>query len=131
MFIFQCKELTPKIALLEERLKHYKDDVSPVDVLENLLCLSEEDRKDILWCASKKGNRRALQKLIKLLADKDKGFDQFVVALRKAKLKHVVLLLDPQEKGKFVFLKFKFLLTLFASFLAVLISWKIKDSCIQ
>ena len=108
IFIFQCNESPPKITLLQKRFIYYKSDVIPADVLENLLCLSEEDKEDILCCANNKseGNTKALEKLVKLLAHNDKGFDQFVVALRKANLDHVVSLLDPYENGELLFVNF-------------------------
>lgn len=86
--------------LLDERLKHFMREVIPEELLPYLPCLTDEDQEEILAKQSNHGHIRATSVLVDRLKRRDKGFSQFVQALRSCGGEHTALLLDPYYKIK-------------------------------
>lgn len=81
--------------ILEERLKDFMEEVIPGDLLPYLSCLQQTDKEAIEATQSNKGPTTANQTLVDRLKRRDKGFSEFVRALRKCGSEHTALLLDP------------------------------------
>lgn len=81
--------------ILEERLKDFMEEVIPVDLLPHLSCLQQTDKEAIEATQNNKGPTTANQTLVDRLKRRDKGFSEFVRALRKCGSEHTALLLDP------------------------------------
>ena len=86
--------------LLDERLKHFMNEVIPEELLPYLPCLTAQDRDEILAKQTNHGHIRATSVLADRLKRRDKGFPQFVQALRSCGAEHTALLLDPYYKIK-------------------------------
>ena len=81
--------------ILEERLKDFMEEVIPGDLLPYLSCLQQTDKEAIEATQRNKGPTTANQTLVDRLKRRDKGFSEFVRALRKCGSEHTALLLDP------------------------------------
>ena len=81
--------------ILEERLKDFMEEVIPGDLLPYLSCLQQTDKEAIEATQRNKGPTTANQTLVDRLKRRDKGFLEFVRALRKCGSEHTALLLDP------------------------------------
>ena len=87
-------------ALLDKRVRHFLNDLIPVEILPFLSYLTEEDKQQIKCDETNYGPSRATQTLVNRLVKKDDmAFDEFVRALRKTGCDHVAMLLDPQYTG--------------------------------
>ena len=86
--------------LLDERLKHFMREVIPEELLPYLPCLTAQDREEILAKQTNHGHIRATSVLVDRLKRRNKGFSQFVQALRSCGGEHTALLLDPYYKIK-------------------------------
>ena len=89
--------------LLEKRLKDFMDEVIPYDLFPFLPCLTQQDREEIEATQTQHGPIRATMVLVDRLKRRDKGFQDFVLALRQCGGEHTALVLDPfyTVKGKF------------------------------
>ncbi|XP_015777217.1 PREDICTED: uncharacterized protein LOC107355200, partial [Acropora digitifera] len=81
--------------LIEKRLKDFMEEVLPVDLFPFLPCLIQQDKEEIAAVQTNHGPTRATQTLVERLKRRDKGFANFVQALRKCGGAHTALLLDP------------------------------------
>ena len=77
-------------------------EVIPVELFPYLPCLIAQDKEEIFATQNNHGPIRATMTLVDRLKRRDKGFPQFVQALRKCGGEHTALLLDPfyRIKGK-------------------------------
>ena len=88
--------------LLEKRLKDFMEDVIPDELFPYLPCLINQDKEEIEANQKLHGPIKATMILVDRLKRRDKGFENFVQALRHCGLEHTALLLDPfyRVKGK-------------------------------
>ena len=81
--------------ILDKKLKDFMMDVVPVDLLPYLPCLTRFDKEEIEASQRNHGPTRACCVLVDRLKKRQRGFQQFLQALRQSGSHHVVLLLDP------------------------------------
>lgn len=81
--------------LIDKRLKDFNEEVVPVDLIPYLPCLVQQDKEEIAAMQTNHGPTRATLTLVDRLKRRDKGFANFVQALRKCGGSHTALLLDP------------------------------------
>ena len=81
--------------LIDKRLKDFIEEVLPVDLFPYLPCLFQGDKEEIQAVQTNHGPMKATQTLVDRLKRRDKGFANFVQALRKCGGAHTALLLDP------------------------------------
>lgn len=84
--------------ILDKRLKDFMEELIPVDVLPFLSCLQKTDKEAIEAVQRNDGPTRANYVLVDRIKRRDKGFQDFVQALRKCGFEHTALLLDPYYK---------------------------------
>lgn len=80
--------------ILDERLRHFMEEVIPVDLLPYLSCLQKTDKEAIEACQRNDGPTRANYILVDRIKRRQ-GFQNFVQALRTSGYDHTALLLDP------------------------------------
>lgn len=107
--------------ILDERLKDFMGEVIPVELLPYLPCLQKTDKEAIEAKQTNDGPTIANQVLVDRLKRRDKGFQQFVQALRKCGSEHTALLLDPyynypSKPACYIYLMFFILAWLYFSF---------------
>lgn len=81
--------------ILDKRLKDFMEEFIPVDLLPHLSCLLKTDKEAIEASQRNDGPTRANSVLVDRIKRRDKGFQEFVQALRKCGNEHTALLLDP------------------------------------
>ena len=81
--------------ILDTRLKDFMGEVNPVDLLPYLPCLEQMDKEAIEAKQNNMGPTTANQILVDRLKRRNKGFVQFVRALRTSGNEHTALLVDP------------------------------------
>ena len=81
--------------ILEKRLKDFMGDIIPIELLPFLPCLRQQDREAVEAKQSNYGPSKATVVLIDRLKRKDRGFLEFVEALRVCGGEHIALMLDP------------------------------------
>ena len=81
--------------LLDERLKDFMFEIIPLDLLPFLPCLRQQDREEIEAKQCNHGPIKATFVLVDRLKRKDRGFQEFVQALRECGSEHIALKLDP------------------------------------
>ena len=81
--------------ILDTRLKDFMGEVNPVDLLPYLPCLEQMDKEAIEAKQNNLGPTTANQILVDRLKRRNKGFVQFVRALRTSGNEHTALLVDP------------------------------------
>ena len=86
--------------ILDTRLKDFHEELIPVDVLPYLSCLQKVDKEAIESTQRNEGPTRANSVLVDRIKRRDKGFQDFVQALRRCGFEHTALLLDPFYKIK-------------------------------
>ena len=81
--------------ILDQRLKEFQNEVVPDELLPYLSCLKQQDKEEIRAEQNNHGPIKANWVLTDRLKRRDKGFQQFVQALRECGSEHTALLLDP------------------------------------
>ena len=81
--------------ILDQRLKDFQYEVIPIELLPFLPCLIQEDKEVIEAEQTNRGPIKATAVLVDRLKRRQKGFQDFVKALRKCGSEHTALLLDP------------------------------------
>ncbi len=81
--------------ILEKRLKYFMKEVIPVELFPFLSCLEQIDKEAIEASQGNHGPTRANSVLVDRLKRRQKGFQDFVQALRKCGFEHTALILDP------------------------------------
>ncbi|CAH3018864.1 unnamed protein product [Porites evermanni] len=81
--------------ILDQRLKDFQYEVIPNELLPFLPCLIQEDKEVIEAEQTNRGPIKATTVLVDRLKRRQKGFQDFVKALRKCGSEHTALLLDP------------------------------------
>ena len=81
--------------ILDQRLKDFQYEVIPDELFPYLPCLIQEDKEVIGAEQTNRGPIKATAVLVDRLKRRQKGFQDFVKALRKNGSEHTALLLDP------------------------------------
>ena len=81
--------------ILDKRLEHFQEELIPVDVLPYLSCLQKVDKEAVEATQKNKGPTRANSVLVDRIKRRQRGFQDFVQALRRCGFEHTALLLDP------------------------------------
>ena len=81
--------------ILDQRLKDFQYEVIPDELFPFLRCLIPEDKEAIKAEQTNRGPIKATAVLVDRLKRRQKGFQDFVKALRKCGSEHTALLLDP------------------------------------
>jgi hypothetical protein len=103
IFHFLLKELKiteDQRQLLEQRLPHFQDDVIATELLNYLPCLTDEQKDQIAYDEKNYLPSKGVRTLVEKLEEYEEGFEQFVLALCKADLGHVAVLLDANFKSR-------------------------------
>ena len=71
------------------------EEVIPYDLFPYLPCLIQQDKEEIEATQRQRGPIKATMVLVDRLKRRDKGFQDFVLALRQCGGEHTALVLDP------------------------------------
>lgn len=86
--------------LLDSRLKDFMAAIVPVELLAYLPCLTTQDREEVEASQANHGPVRATMVLVDRLKRRERGFQEFVRALRECGSEHIALMLDPNCEGR-------------------------------